>query len=670
MENENFYFEDLDKTEIKDHPIFEKIKKYSNNTEKQVYVLYRALPTRNSYGYNKACVLLIPHKKILMVNFDSTQENAFNYYYEDFIDDLGSLVDKYGYKDTIGRKRSWVELFSKINIKTLMDSDLQNLYSISDSIDLRKIELLTSLLIGSINDPGKINLQIPQTNIQKVKNKIILYDGKQSNFIYHDDPSKKIIKIQGLAGTGKTELLVQKIREKYVNEKKAKIVYLCFNNVLWTDMRKRIPLLFDFMKVDEQIKLNERLWIMKSWGNGYDSNSGLCIYICKKYGLPFASFGQNYDLEDFSLDILKKINAISDFKPCFDYLFIDESQDFNKNFLDLCEKVTAKKMYVAGDVFQNIFDTDIEKVKADLILNNCYRTAPRTLMFAHSVGMGLFEKPVLRWLTDEQWRFCGYNFIRDDGKIILTRTPIRRFEDIDESSENIVIRETCQDEVISSILESITELKTQNEDIRPEDIAIIFLDSSYNKISSLSNLLKSHIYDKFEWECNIGWETKSRDNRNSVFISNPNNIKGLEFPFVITVINNYVSDYLLQRNTIYMALTRSFLKSFLIINTESDHNKTFVTRYQNALQTIFDKNAIFIDEPTENDKLTAQKNLIQLTEKQNRGPILNYFIENYNLDETSAIFIKRMVSSSSLDNDELQKHIAEMLERDFGITRK
>lgn len=69
MENENFYFEDLDKTEIKDHPIFEKIKKYSNNTEKQVYVLYRALPTRNSYGYNKACVLLIPHKKILYGKF-------------------------------------------------------------------------------------------------------------------------------------------------------------------------------------------------------------------------------------------------------------------------------------------------------------------------------------------------------------------------------------------------------------------------------------------------------------------------------------------------------------------------------------------------------------------------------------------------------------------------
>ena len=69
-------------------------------------------------------------------------------------------------------------------------------------------------------------MQIPQTNIQKVKNKIILYDGKQSNFIYHDDPSKKIIKIQGLAGTGKTELLVQKIREKYVNEKKLKL-FIC-----------------------------------------------------------------------------------------------------------------------------------------------------------------------------------------------------------------------------------------------------------------------------------------------------------------------------------------------------------------------------------------------------------------------------------------------------------
>ena len=117
----------------------------------------------------------------------------------------------------------------------------------------------------SINDPNKVTLDVPDTLIKKIKNKIILYDGNQSSFIYQDVNPNKVIRIQGLAGTGKTELLIQKIREKYVNEKNSKIVYACYNQVLCEDMKKRIPALFDFMKVDEQIKINERLWIMRAW---------------------------------------------------------------------------------------------------------------------------------------------------------------------------------------------------------------------------------------------------------------------------------------------------------------------------------------------------------------------------------------------------------------------
>ena len=108
-------------------------------------------------------------------------------------------------------------------------------------------------------------MDVPDTLIKKIKNKIILYDGTQSSFIYQDVNPNKVIRIQGLAGTGKTELLIQKIREKYVNEKNSKIVYACYNQVLCEDMKKRIPALFDFMKVDEQIKINERLWIMRAW---------------------------------------------------------------------------------------------------------------------------------------------------------------------------------------------------------------------------------------------------------------------------------------------------------------------------------------------------------------------------------------------------------------------
>ena len=40
--------------------------------------------------------------------------------------------------------------------------------------------------------------------------------------------------------------------------------------------------------------------------------------------------------------------------------------------------VTRKKIYVAGDIFQSIFNIEnLEKVNADFLLNKCYRTDPK-----------------------------------------------------------------------------------------------------------------------------------------------------------------------------------------------------------------------------------------------------------------------------------------------------
>ena len=112
----------------------------------------------------------------------------------------------------------------------------------------RIVELLISLLIGSINDINKIGAEVPETLLDNVKKKIVLFDGMQSRFIF-EDIDKNIITIQGLAGTGKTELLLNKLREIYVGEKESKIVFTCHNKVLAQDMVYRIPQFFNFMKV-------------------------------------------------------------------------------------------------------------------------------------------------------------------------------------------------------------------------------------------------------------------------------------------------------------------------------------------------------------------------------------------------------------------------------------
>lgn len=52
-----------------------------------------------------------------------------------------------------------------------------------------------------------------------------------------------------------------------------------------------------------------------------------------------------------------------------------------------------------------------------------------THMFAHAVGMGLYEKPVIRWLEDDEWEACGYQLQRTPPAVSLSRSPVHRFGD-------------------------------------------------------------------------------------------------------------------------------------------------------------------------------------------------------------------------------------------------
>ena len=100
--------------------------------------------------------------------------------------------------------------------------------------------------------------------------------------------------------------------------------------------------------------------------------SGLYSYICNFYKIPFQSYSLANSFDEACKDALTILEKNESFKPCFDYIFIDESQDFSDGFFDLCEKVTVKTIFIAGDIFQNIFDTtEVADINPDYLLNNC-----------------------------------------------------------------------------------------------------------------------------------------------------------------------------------------------------------------------------------------------------------------------------------------------------------
>ena len=53
---------------------------------------------------------------------------------------------------------------------------------------------------------------------------------------------------------------------------------------------------------------------------------------------------------------------------------------------------------------------------------------------------------------------------------------------------------------------------------------------------------------------------KKKIEKYKFFISNKNNIKGLEFPFIICVSTDPINSDLILRNALYMIITRSFLR--------------------------------------------------------------------------------------------------------------
>lgn len=582
------------------------LRKYSGINKTQVYVLKKPLgENKYSYEYDGGIVILVPNHKIMILN-TGDDEDAFEEYYEDFIEDLGSISDKYNYKEIVGRTRKWREELvyiseGKVDVDNISIKELlvENQLNIPDL--KKKCELLISLLTGSINDIKRVKDNVPDNILDKVKQKILLFDGDQTRFVYSTPNSKRVV-IQGLSGTGKTELLLHKLKEVYLGHPESKVLFTCHNKILASSLRGRIPHFFNFMKVEEQIEWNERLWCVHAWGSQSQPHSGAYRYICEKYQIPFRTF--SYTMP-FSKECELAISQISeeDIEKkgyAFNYVLIDESQDFPEEFISLCEKVTENNVYVAGDIFQSIFDENItETVNPNYLLSKCYRTDPRTLMFAHGVGMGLFEEKKLRWLKDEEWERCGYIVEKDGINYILKREPLRRFEDLAAQNFNSMELIKVQDnEDHLKVIETIKKITDEHPTVTANDIGIIFIGSKKWGFG-LADILEVLVPQEFGWELNKAYDTKSR-REGELFISNKNNVKGLEFPFVICV-SEYISNARHERNALYMMLTRSFIQTYLIVNNKYLQNQ--LTNIEAGLACINQNGYMVVEEPQDKDSL-------------------------------------------------------------------
>lgn len=559
-----------------------RMEEYSRVNSLRVYLLKYPVVDSGHEEYENHFLLLAPGFQLCIVKEPDTDD--FEDYEEDIKGDIRYLYQKYEYRSKMG-------LYSKVEKDLITSKELgafadvaglMEKLRLSDPLLKRKSELLVSLCIGSVNEISRVGVEVPETLVEKVRHKIQLFDGDQSRFIY-DKRQQKVIKIQGLSGTGKTELLLHKLKELYSSSDDVKIFFTCHNRILASTLKIRIQQFFNYMKVQKQIDWDERLWCANAWGRGFDSNSGLYRFICEHYGLTFHSYSFLTSFDQICKLALKELRSQGEIKPVFDYIIVDESQDFDQNFEELCKAVTSKQVFMAGDVFQSIFAEHIAKAyNADYLLGKCYRTAPDTLMFAHAMGLGLFENKRYRWLDENDWKTCGYSIKKDGDRMTLTREPNKRFDGDDISYESVkVYQRNAATTIPEKVCQLITEMNEENNGtLTPNDVAVIFVDektSNYN----LANQICIAIGNEFNWETNKAYETK-KPIANSVLVSNRNNVKGLEYPYVICITEN-IADNHQYRNALYTMLTRSFIRSYLLI---TDPNYSVPQEIKDGLRQI------------------------------------------------------------------------------------
>lgn len=651
MEN-SLYFKHVEESDTNKH-ILKQLEDYTNQkSEEQLYVINAPLGEKYTYSYQKSVlVILSPKHKLLFLDLDG-DDDAFDEYYEDFIEDLNSISDKYKYKKHIGRPREWKNN-NTIQIRRDSFTSFEEVFNnllLSDELQ-RISELLISLLIGSINDIQRVGVDVPQTLLEKVKKNIILFDGEQTRFIYKDFDNKTVT-IQGLSGTGKTELLLHKLKEIYLIEDDAKIYFTCHSVALANILRQRVPSFFNFMKVEKQIEWNSKLWVSHAWGSRNFPNSGFYSYLCHFYKVPFLKWSKLTTYEKIYTLVLNHVKALDDddFEYALDYILIDERQDFPDVFFELCEKIARKKVYIAGDIFQDIFEnTENTELEVDIVLNRCYRTDPRTLMFAHAIGLGLFDRKKLNWFSDIYWNSIGYEIQRLEGREIhFSREPIRRFENFNTDDYDSVIFQNSTHP--NAVVQIIKNLQAQHIGLQPDDVAIILMEENRQAIYNYIDILKIHIGKEIGWTTNRAYESKTKID-GTLYISNTNNIKGLEFPFVICLSGGIQNTYK-YRNILYTMLTRSFIQSYLLMTSDKGLENNL-----EGLKMINKNRYIKTIEPTEDEKLAIKSKVLKFNKSENISyeDFLTKIYDELKIDKTLRDKLTNAILNTGIEKfDEVQ----------------
>jgi len=388
-----------------------------------------------------------------------------------------------------------------------------------------------------------------------------------------------IERIRGLAGSGKTVVLAMKVAITHLRNPDKTILYTFSTKALYQHVKRLITRFYrQFDDVDPDFE--NSIKIMHAWGG--NTAPGVYYSACINSSAPFIDFSRAKKMSPKNPFSYACKNLIENYevKPSYDYVFVDEAQDFDSNFLQLCLKLARNDNMVFGlDVFQNIFQTTAQSIGEilgkdrelglDKFLNKCYRTPCATLVCAHAIGLGIYRDQVQVIRTPEDWVNLGYtidenkykNHFEADEDILVSRTEQASPSLFHENKTKLVVTKE-HDDIFKECKWIANKIKRDinKEGLNASDILIICADDKNykNYYSVISDYLSSENIDINNVNADR-YNISDFSIDNKVTYSTVHKAKGNESysVYVVGCESLYYNPNVKNRNLLFTAMTRT-----------------------------------------------------------------------------------------------------------------
>lgn len=440
------------------------------------------------------------------------------------------------------------------------------------------------------------------SKIKKIELEVANMDQWQRTAAYEipDTPQR----IRGLAGSGKTVVLALKAAYLHFMKPEADIAVTFYSRALYQQFRSLIQ---EFYQQYSQGKVDfDKVHIMHAWGTLHEPGmySKVAVKIDANiytYKRALSDFGEFNAFNGVCKDVLMRLNMKDiDNLEMYDYILIDEAQDFPPSFFLLVYKLfksSEKRIVYAYDELQTLNkssmppleqmfgtdesgkslvdisnDDDLSKPRTDIVLPICYRNSRWALTIAHALGFGIYrnvEQPLVQFFEDlDVWKEIGYEktggTLEFDHRVKLKRkndASPQYFEDLLNPQDAVFVHQPFSEksEEYNWLTKQIKK-NIEEDELDPDDILVIFPDTrnSYKNYEDLSSYLQLAGIDSIMPGKNVDRDTFTV--KGHITCTHIHRAKGNERPMVYLVDGEYGDrniDLISVRNTLFTAITRS-----------------------------------------------------------------------------------------------------------------